>query len=280
MSTTVPAPPPPDWSPALDAYEALAPFYDRFTADYDHETWLGVLEALAREHGLGGRRLLDAACGTGKSFLPMGRRGYEVTACDLSPSMVERARAKLGGAPERAFVADLRALPAIGPFDLVTVLDDAVNYLLTEEDLCAAFASVERVLAADGLLLFDANALRTYREAFASTFAVETVDAFFCWVGEAEPDVGPGALCAATIEVFAGRGGGCWRRTTSRHLQRHHERAVIERALAAAGLERIAVRGQRSGGLLTDRLDEAEQSKVVYVARKAAAQRGREGEEV
>src|SRR4051812_5469915 len=113
---------------ALSAYDALAPHYDAFTAGYDYERWLDALEELAREHGLRGRRLLDVACGTGKSFLPMLERCYDVVACDLSPGMVARAREKASGDVE-LFVADMRELPRVGSFDLITCLDDAVNYL-------------------------------------------------------------------------------------------------------------------------------------------------------
>ena len=95
---------------ALGAYEGLAEHYDEFTAGYDYETWLGALEALAFEHGLRGRRLLDVACGTGKSFEPMARRGYEIAACDLSPAMVELAREKAPPGSD-LFVADMRELP-------------------------------------------------------------------------------------------------------------------------------------------------------------------------
>src|SRR3954466_9469538 len=117
--------------PAI-AYDALAPFYDRFTADYEHEPVLEQIEALAVERGLDGRRVLDVACGTGKSFLPLMLRGYDVTACDVSPEMVQRARQKLAPRDRgRVVVADMRALPWEGEFDLVTCLDDAVNYLLT-----------------------------------------------------------------------------------------------------------------------------------------------------
>src|SRR5215212_7437646 len=122
---------------ALSAYDGLAPHYDAFTAGYDYDRWLGALEELAGEHGLRGRRLFDVACGTGKSFLPMLERGYEVVACDLSPGMVERAQGKAGAAAD-VFVADMRELPAVGVFDLVTCLDDAVNYLTTPADLRAA----------------------------------------------------------------------------------------------------------------------------------------------
>src|SRR4051812_30135402 len=114
--------------PAL-AYDTLAPFYDRFTADYEHEPVLDRIETLAIEYGLPGRRLLDVACGTGKSFLPFLRRGYDVTACDLSPRMVALARRKLGPQNRgRVVVADMRALPWRDAFDLVTCLDDAVNH--------------------------------------------------------------------------------------------------------------------------------------------------------
>jgi ubiquinone/menaquinone biosynthesis C-methylase UbiE len=44
--------------------------------------------------GIAGHRLLDVACGTGKSFIPMLEKVWEVTACDISPKMVAIARTK------------------------------------------------------------------------------------------------------------------------------------------------------------------------------------------
>src|SRR3954462_12169454 len=121
--------------PAVAAYELLAPFYDLYTHDYAHEDLLGEIEAIALEHGLRGRRLLDVGCGTGKSFVPMLARGYEVTACDISPAMVERARERAAGSSAEIVVADVRDLPVLGRFDLVTSIDDALNYLLSDEEL-------------------------------------------------------------------------------------------------------------------------------------------------
>src|SRR3954451_16608745 len=141
---------------ALTAYEALASHYDAFTAHHDYEAWTRDLEALAGRHGLAGRTLLDVACGTGKSFLPYLERGYAVVGCDASPAMLARAADKTGGRVP-LHVADMRALPELGSFALVTLLDDAVNYLHDAEQLTATFAGVARNLATDGIVLFDAN---------------------------------------------------------------------------------------------------------------------------
>src|SRR3954451_24769151 len=91
-------------------YDAFAPDYDAFTAHHDYAAWTADIERLALGCGLSGHRLLDVACGTGKSFLPMLDRGYDGTAGDLSPAMAKLAAAK---ARDRARVEvhDLRALP-------------------------------------------------------------------------------------------------------------------------------------------------------------------------
>src|SRR3712207_1589560 len=152
---------------ARAAYDALAPFYDEFTAHHDYDGWTAELEAIARDCGLAGTRLLDVGCGTGKSFLPFLRRGWTVTGCDLSARMVELAALK---APQvRLEVCDMRALPSLGTFDLVCCIDDGLNYLTEPEDVALTLAGLRRNLAPGGLVLFDVNTLATYRGFFASS---------------------------------------------------------------------------------------------------------------
>ena len=255
--------------PAQHAYASFAPYYDRFTADYEYDGWLAQIDDRARALGVFGRRALDVGCGTGKSFAPLLARGYEISACDLSEEMVDQARSKFSGQVDDIFVADMRALPTDGEFDLVTCIDDAVNYLLSDEDLVAAFQSVADILAPGGVYAFDVNSLKTYRTAFAQTFVREDPGALFCWRGEGEPTFEPGGSASATIEMFIEDEDDVWQRVTSRHFQRHHEARVIRTALASAGLECAAVAGQWPGCHLDDKVDEDEQIKVVYFARRA-----------
>ena len=265
MPISIAGPPDASGEATLHAYEPLAPLYDRFTAAYDHERWLTAVEKLAREYGLAGRQLLDVGCGSGKSFVPMLARGYRVTACDISPAMVDEARRKVAGRA-RVVVADMPSLPPLGRFDLITCLDDAVNYLLGDGDLVAALASMGSLLSPGGVLVFDTNTLHTYRSIFSTVFVLEDDGAFFCWRGEGEPDCAPGSVCAATIEAFASAHGPLWSRASSRHVQRHYPRAEVIDAIDRAGLECAAVKGQSPGVRVSDEPDELRHTKLMYVA--------------
>src|SRR3954452_4722143 len=262
-------------SPARPAYDALASTYDAFTADYDYERWLTVLHGLAAEHGGSGRRLLDVACGTGRCFEPMLRRGYDVMACDISPAMVERASARLEGAGGTAAVADMRRLPDWGAFGLVTCLDDAVNYVHTKADLDAAFTSAAARLRPGGFYVFDVNSLRSYRTVFSASFTVQAADVVFHWHGETPAGVAPRSLCGARLEISSSSS-----TTVSRHVQRHWPADVIAARLEGAGLECVAVRGQSTGAVLSDGPDESVHTKVVFLARRRSPAGARGGKPV
>ncbi|MBV8432299.1 MAG: class I SAM-dependent methyltransferase, partial [Solirubrobacterales bacterium] len=203
-------------------------------------------------------------------------RGYAVTGCDISEGMIRRARQKLPRLADAFSVADMRDLPELGQFDLVLCLDDAVNYLLGADDLESAFASVEGVLAPNGVFAFDVNSLLTYRTCFAETEVREDEEIFFAWRGEAPRSFGPGEGASATVEIFARRPDGLWERRAMRHLQRHHPRQAISSALEQAGLRCCAVFGQHPGAILEPQADEESHIKLVYFAkRKNSDQVGR-----
>lgn len=250
---------------AVASYASFAPFYDRFTADHDYEAWTGHLEAAAIAHGLAGKRLLDVACGTGKSFIPFLGRGYEVTACDISGEMLVEARGK---APEATLERwDMRELPTLGRFDLVTCLDDSLNYLLEVDELEAALRGLARNLAPGGVCLFDLNTLPAYRKDFASD-EVSTVDGVvFLWHGEADPDLAPGSVAQASIEVFEPSSEPLYRRTTTRHVQRHYSPETVFAVLREIGLDCVGDYAQVLDGSLDVGGEEEATHKSVYVVR-------------
>lgn len=78
-----------------------------------------------------GLRLLDAGCGTGALAIEAARRGAEVVAVDLSPTLVglarERAPRDLGAGRVTFVVGDLLD-PALGRFDHVVAMDSLIHY--------------------------------------------------------------------------------------------------------------------------------------------------------
>jgi 2-polyprenyl-3-methyl-5-hydroxy-6-metoxy-1,4-benzoquinol methylase len=249
--------------PVAASYAVLAPAYDTLTEGYDYDRWLAEIERVASAHGLTGRRVLDVACGTGKSFLPLLRAGYSVTGCDISPAMLERAAAKAPDVPLHE--ADMRALPAFGAFDLVTCLDDALNHLLTPDELLAALRGIRRNLAPGGVAVWDTNTLSTYATMFTETHVIAAGETFVVWEGRAE-QAAAGMRVEALVHVFGKRSDGAWHRSASRQEQRHWPAEEIAAAAAAAGLRIVCVLGQRTGVVLEPELDEARHTKALYFA--------------
>jgi SAM-dependent methyltransferase len=253
---------------ARDAYEALAPVYDGLTAHHDYDRWLAILEGLAREHGLRGRRVFDVACGTGKSFLPLARRGYSVEACDVSPSMLVRARAKTDGLDVRLRLADMRRLPTLRPpCDLLTCLDDAVNYLLGPGELVAALGGMRRNLRPGGIAIFDGNTLASYRAVFCSRAAWASGGNTYVSRGEPQP-LSDGALFRTTLEAWRGPADNGTLLASSRHVQRHHGVRALRSALTEARLECVAIYGSEPDGTPAHPPDEDRHVKTLVVARR------------
>jgi SAM-dependent methyltransferase len=250
------------------AYEAIAPFYDDFTAHHDYELWLGNLLPELERLGLQGDRLLDVACGTGKSFIPMLNRGWKVTASDISPAMIELAQAKVGDAVALS-VADMRELPEFGQFDLVFCLDDAINYLLSGEELEQALSGMRRNLGPGGLLMFDVNTILAYRTFFAEEVVVERDGRRLVWKGRSSPDVEPGSISEASFEALPPEGGDGARIPPEMHRQRHFPEAEVLATLEQAGLECLEVFGHGHDAILRQPLRDEVHSKAVYIARAA-----------
>lgn len=250
-------------------YEAMAPVYDDFTAHHEYDTWLADLLAMLEGHGLRGQRLLDVGCGTGKSFMPLLRRGWEVTGCDISPAMLSLAREKAGDGV-RLEVADMLDLPRFGEFDLVWALDDAVNYLLDAGELERALAGMRANMAPTGLMLFDLNTLRAYHTFFSETEVVERGGRRLVWNGLSSADSPPGSIHESRLEVLpeGAEGSDADSPPSLTHRQRHFPEAEVLETLTDAGLECVEVYGIELDGILRQPLDETVHTKAIYIARR------------
>ncbi|MBS1845114.1 MAG: class I SAM-dependent methyltransferase [Actinobacteria bacterium] len=240
------------------AYDAFAPVYDDFNAQNDYEFWFSVLLPKLEGYGLRQGKLLDVACGTGRSFPPMLRRGWEIMACDISAGMIARAKAKFPDADIAYDVADMKKLPTYGEFELVWALNDPVNYLVGDGDLQSALEALGANLAADGLLVFDCNTLMLFRASFEPETGLRR-DSRWRWEGR-------GATGGVYEAEVSGEG-----IATHVHRERHYTVPEVQRTMLNAGLQPVAALGQREddGLVLTEAWDEGRDHKIVHVARRS-----------
>jgi SAM-dependent methyltransferase len=141
----------------VDGYDPMTSFGAETAARYDDEP-RGDEEAAAaflERHARGGPAL-ELAIGTGRVALPLAARGVRVDGIDLSEPMVERLRAKPGGADLAVTIGDFADVPVDGAYPLVFLVYNTIFNLLTQDDQVRCFANVARHLADGGVFVVEA----------------------------------------------------------------------------------------------------------------------------
>ena len=134
--------------------DAFADVYDEWYADItDPEASASLLADLA-----GTGPVLELGIGTGRLALPLAARGVAVSGIDASAAMVERLRAKPGGADLPVAVGDMADVepPVPGPFTLVFVAYNTLFNLPTADAQRRCFRGVAERLDPGGRFVIEA----------------------------------------------------------------------------------------------------------------------------
>jgi len=133
----------------------MAEWYD---FDYDRRMRKDLPFYLARARE-GGGPVLELGAGTGRVTAVLAAAGFRVTAVELSPRMLERARSRLErrglAAHVRLVRGDMAEPVARGRFGTVLVPFRAFNHLYTVDRQLAALRQIRARLKDDGLAVID-----------------------------------------------------------------------------------------------------------------------------
>ena len=141
-----------------DSYgEGMADVYDDWFGVVSD--WRGAVMRL-REWAHGGP-VLELGVGTGRVAIPLAEAGVEVWGLDASPAMLERLRARPGGAAVRTVVGDMAELDVDAPsaFGLVCAVYNSFFNLTTEAAQRRCLERVHQVLAPGGHLVLEVAVL-------------------------------------------------------------------------------------------------------------------------
>lgn len=225
-------------------YTDLARWYPLLTApeEYDEEAtfyWSCFQEA-AEGAGSGPvRTLLELGAGAGANAYHY-KQWVTPVLTDLSPDMLALSQ-KIN--PElRHIQGDMRTLRLSETFDAVFV-HDAVDYMLTEDDLRQAMTTAFVHLRPGGVALFAPDAVSEAYKPSTDCGGNDGPDGRSMRYLEWSHDPDPGDTLVTTDFVHVLRVGDALPRTiVDRHIHGLFSRTVWQRLLAEVGFERVTVR--------------------------------------
>lgn len=118
--------------------------------DGEYAMWCDhVARLMGRYATIPTETILDIGCGGGKNAFNLTRY-FKVTGIDISPAMLGLART---ANPECTFLqADMRSFDLGSQFDCV-LMDDAIAYMATREELAAAFECAYHHMRSGGVMV-------------------------------------------------------------------------------------------------------------------------------
>ncbi len=128
--------------------------------------------------GIKGGRALDLCCGPGRHSTALAKEGFKVTAVDLSPFLLGKAKER--GESEKAGVEwvrdDMRKFSRPGEFDLIFNLFTSFGYFEDETDNAAVLSLMYRNLKQGGCIIMDTIAKEILARVYHPTRSTELPD--------------------------------------------------------------------------------------------------------
>ena len=127
--------------------------YNEFGWNYYPEAFGEQLLKWMDQNQLSIHSAMDLGCGTGILCDLLDRNGIEASGTDLSESMIRTARENF---PRLDFqVANMITFCPDRQYDLVTCTGDALNHIMSLEDVRTIFRNIHRYLTQGGYFIFD-----------------------------------------------------------------------------------------------------------------------------
>ena len=165
----------PDWFADESFWAEIYPF--EFPAPVVDAGVTQVDKAIALS-GVRGGDALDLGCGPGRHAIPLARRGFRVTAVDLSAFHLTKARERAEAAQAAVeFVqSDMRAFVRADAFDLAVSLFTSFGYFEDPLDDLRVLRHVHQSLRPGGVLVMDVTSKERLARVLHPTLSQRAVD--------------------------------------------------------------------------------------------------------
>jgi len=161
----------------MERYSGYDPFAWLYAThwgrEYHEQAW-SVLNRLLFHQLPRGARILDVCCGDGRLDQTLAIHGFEITGLDGSENMLAFARERC---PQFDFIlGDARCFDLPACFDAAISTFDALNHIMSPDELASVFRCVQACLKPGGFFAFDLNREEAYTRLWSQTFALVEPD--------------------------------------------------------------------------------------------------------
>jgi SAM-dependent methyltransferase len=215
-------------------YDPMAWLYATHWGGEYHEQGYSILERVLLQHLHRGSSILDLCCGDGRIAQALSLHGFSVTGLDGSERMLDYARERAPGVP--FIVGDARAFEFERKFDAAIATFDALNHVMSVDELLSVFRCVEQSLRPAGTFVFDMNREEAYTSLWTTTYAMVEPEMVCVCTGGYDTHL---RTAHANFTLFRDLDG-VWDRSDFRMLQRCHDPKDVEASLYAAGFADVS----------------------------------------
>ncbi len=228
-----------------------------------------LLPSLLSTFDLYPKDVLDLGSGDGSFVIQVAKTGLTVVGIDLSPEAVRVAQreARTQKCDNARFLQmDIRNLRFQTEFDVVTLWQNTVNYLITLPDVQSTFRSAFQAMRNGGLLFFDVLTVSAVKRGGTQSYFAESDSNTIEIHRRTYDDTNWTATCRLT--AFLSDGGDSWRRIDEEHRERGYTIAQLVAVLTETGFEVSAIWDD----LAKKSAASDKSARVWFVARKPIAQ--------
>lgn len=212
------------------------------------------------------KQICEIACGTGSVAIALEKRGYHVTASDLSEEMLSIADNKAFERGCRGITftkQDMRNFTVSEKADAVICFLDSVNCLLTPKEVKQCMESAYRVLSHGGVFVFDINSKYKFEKMYAENDYVLEDEGIVCtwrnYYDEAKK------ICDFYLSFFMENEDGSYERHDEDGRERMYTVKNISSYLKSVGFDEI----HTFGGFDFGDADENRDERIFFVAKKS-----------
>jgi ubiquinone/menaquinone biosynthesis C-methylase UbiE len=250
-----------------EAYgEYLSQVYDKLNKDVSAEQFSEFCTHCFEKYAaVEVKHVCEIACGTGSVAIELEKKGYKVTASDLSEDMLAIADNKAFdcGCKNVIFTKqDMRYFTASNKAGAVICFLDSVNCLLVPKDVKSCFKSAFDILVDGGIFVFDINSKYKFEKVYGDNAYILEDDGVLCaWQNYYDQEK---KICDFYLSFFLENQDGLYERQEENRRERMYTVHNIESYLKQAGFSEI----HTLSGFDFEEADEACDERIFFIAKK------------